>query len=133
MVSPHQPLHAWRLVDAGPGVAPRDDIVDAALAREHATLTYGERCFELTRSVEAGRKCFLRLTEVGRLIATGSGRPVLVFARDGYRAEQRIAPCQDALDRAVMRDLDAQALSALGRTLLDEAARVIDNEVGLPS
>jgi hypothetical protein len=131
MVSPHQPLHAWRVVGAPSGVAPSDHIVDAALARDHATLTYGERCFELTHTVGAGSARFLRLTEVGRLSATGSGRSVLVFVDDGYQAEQRIAPCQDAWDSAVLRDLDARALSALGRALLDEAARVIDDEEGI--
>ena len=124
-MSPHQPLHAWHLVEAVPGVAPRDDIVDAALARDHVTLTYGERCFELMRTVEAGGKCFLRLSEVGRLSLTGSGRAVLVFASGGYQAEQRIAPCKDALDGAVLRHLDAQARSALGQALLDEAARAV--------
>ena len=97
------------------------------------TLTYGARCFELTRTVEAGGKCFLRLTEVGRLAATGSGPAVLVFASGGYQAEQRVAPCKDALDGAVLRHLDARALSALGRALLDEAARAIDHEEGLLS
>ena len=44
-----------------------DDAVDAALALGHATLTYGERCFEFTYSVEKSGACFLRLEEVGRL------------------------------------------------------------------
>ena len=130
---PLDPLHSWHLVDAPPGAASDADLVEAALSRDHVTLTYGEHCFELTRTVEAGGKCFLRLSEVGRLSLTGSGRPVLVFASGGYQAEQRIAPCKDALDGAVLRHLDAQARSALGRTLLDEAARVIDSEGGLPS
>ena len=130
---PLDPLHSWQLVDAPPGAAIDPDLVEAALARDHATLTYGERCFELTRTLEAGGRCFLRLAEVGRLSRTGSGRAVLVFASGGYRAEQRIAPCQDALDGAVLRHLDAQARSALGRTLLDEAARAIDDEGGFLS
>ena len=56
--------------------------------------------------------------------ATGSGRAVLVFARDGYRAEQRIVPCRDALDAEVLPDIDARALQALGRALLEDAAQV---------
>ena len=105
-----------------------DDAVDAALARGHATLTYGERCFELTYSVEEGGACFLRLEEVGRLTTTGSGRAILVFARDGYRAEQRVVPCRDALDAEVLRDIDSRALQALGLALLDDAARALDGE-----
>ncbi len=126
----HEPRHAWHLVDAPPGAETvGEDLLNEALSRDHVTLTYGERCFELTNVVEAGGTCFLRLAEVGRLSRTGSGRAVLVFARGGYQAEQRIAPCKDALDGAVLRDLDAGARSALGRALLDEAARVMDSEV----
>ena len=126
--------HAWHLLDAPPGAETvGEDLLDEALSRDHVTLTYGTRCFELMRTVEAGDKCLLRLTEVGRLTATGSGRAVLVLASGGYQAEQRIAPCQDALDGAVLRHLDAGALSAVGWALLDEVARAIDNEGGLLS
>ena len=129
-VRPLDPPHSWHVVDAPSGAeVAGEDALDEALLRDHVTLTYGYRCFELTRTVEAGGTCFLRLSEVGRLSRTGSGRSVLVFASGGYRAEQRIAPCHDALDGAVMRDLDAQARSALGRALLDEAARALDSEV----
>ena len=128
------PLRSWHVVDAPPGAEVVGvDALDEALSRDHVTLTYGERCFELTRTVEAGGKCFLRLSEVGRLGLTGGGRAVLVFASGGYRAEQRVAPCQDAWDRAVLRDIDPRALSALGRTLLDDAARVMDGEGSLLS
>ena len=132
MVRQLDPLHSWHLVDAPPGAASDADAVDAALGRGHATLTYGERCFELTNTVEAGGACYLRIASIGRLTATGSGRVVLVFARDGYRAEQRIAPCRDALDREALRDIDAGALQALGRALLDDAARALDGEDRLP-
>ena len=127
-VSLQQPQHLWRLVDAPPGAAVSDDIVDEALSRDHVTLAYGERCFELTNTVEAGGACYLRLVEIGRVTDSGSGAPILIFARHGYRAEQRIVPCCDALDRAVLPDIGARALSALGRALLDDTARVIDGE-----
>ena len=122
------PLHAWHLVDAAPGAAGHDEAVDAALALGHATLAYGERCFELTYTVEAGGACFLRLDEIGRLTRTGSGRSILVFARDGYHAEQRIAPCRDALDAEVLPDIDPRALQALGLALLEDAAHSLDRE-----
>jgi hypothetical protein len=128
MEKPPDPLHSWRLADAAPGAVGRDDAVEAALANGHATLAYGERCFEFTYAVEEGGACFLRLEEVGRLIATGTGRPVLVFARDGYRAEQRIVPCRDALDAEVLPDIDPRAKQALGRALLEDAARALDGE-----
>ena len=121
------PLHSWHLVDAPPG-AGDDDAVDAALARGHATLTYGERCFEFTYTAEPGGACFLRLEEVGRLTSTGSGRSMLVFTRDGYHAEQRVVPCRDALDAEVLRDIDPRALQALGLTVLEDAARGLDRE-----
>ena len=126
------PLHSWRLVDAAPGVASHDEAVDVALARGHATLTYGERCFELTYTAEVGGKCLLRLEEIGRLTRTGSGRSILVFARDGYSAEQRIAPCRNALDAEVLRDLDPRALQALARGLLEDAARVLERGARSP-
>jgi hypothetical protein len=125
------PLHSWRVVDAPRGVAGHD-AVDAALARGQATLSYGERCFEFTYAIEEGRACFLRLEEVGRLTATGSGRAILVFARDGYRAEQRVVPCRDALDAEVLRDIDPRALLALGLAMLDDAARALDTEERSP-
>ncbi len=66
--------------------------------------------------------------EVGRVSATGSGQTILALARDGYRVEQRVAPCRDALDAEVLRDLDHRALQALGWALLDDAARALDGE-----
>ena len=132
METPLDPLHSWHLVDAPPSAARSDDAVDAALASGHATLTYGERCFEYTYTAEEGGACFLRLEEVGRLSATGSGRAVLVFARDGYRAEQRVVPCRDALDAEVLSDVDPRALQALGRVLLEDAARVLDSRQRSP-
>lgn len=122
-------LHSWHLVDAPPG-ATSHDALEAALALGHATLTYGERCFEFTYSVEEKGACFLRFEEVGRLTKTGSGRSILVFARDGYHIEQRIVPCRDGFDAEVLPDIDPAALQALGLALLDEAARVLDGEVG---
>ena len=122
------PLHSWRPVDALPGAASDADAVDALLARGHATLAYGEGCFEFTTSLEVGGACFLRLVEVGRAGATGSGRTPLVSAHDGYRIEQRVAPCRTALDAEVLYDLDPKALQALGRALLDDAARGLDGE-----
>ena len=61
------PLHSWHLVEAPPGAASQRRAVDAALARGHATLTYGEHCFEFTYTAEEDGACFLRLAEVGRL------------------------------------------------------------------
>ncbi len=128
MVRLSHPLHSWHLVDAPPGAAVDAETVEAAFTRGQATLTYGERCFEFTNTVEAGGECSLRLEEVGRVTASGSGKALLVFSQDGYRAEQRIAPCRDALDGALLRDMDAQALQTLARSLLDEAARAMDIE-----
>ena len=126
------PLHSWHLVDTAPGAAGRVDAVEAALASGNATLTYGERCFEFSYTVEEGGACFQRLEEVGRVTASGGGRAVLVFARDGYRAEQRIVPCRDALDAEALPDLDPEAMQALGRTLLEDAGRVLDGEERSP-
>jgi aspartate oxidase len=120
------PLHSWRVVEAPPG-ASDDDAVEAALASGHATLTYGERCFEFTFAVEEGGACFLRLDEVGHLTATGSGRAILVFTRHGYHAERRIVPCRDALDAEVLRDLGGEALQVLGLGLLEDAALGLDS------
>ena len=129
---PLGPPHSGQFVDAPPGAASEADLVEAALSRDHVTLTYGERCFELTRTVEAGGKCFLRFTEVGRLAATGSGPAVLVFASGGYRAEQRIAPCQDAWDKAVLREIAPDAPGALGGALR-RAAVPPSTSTGAPS
>ena len=128
MEAPPESLHSWRLVDAPRGLVNHDDAIDTALARGRATLTYGERCFEFTYSVGERSACFLRLEEVGRLSATGSGRAVLVFARDGYHVEQRVVPCRDGLDADVLPDIGPKALQALGRALLDDAARGLDSE-----
>ncbi len=128
MEAPPDSLHSWRLVDALSCVADHDDAVDAALARGQATLTYGQRCFEFTYSVRERSACFLRLEEVGRLSAMGSGRAVLVFTRDGYHSEQRVVPCRDGFDGDVLPDIDPRALQALGRALLDDAARGLDSE-----
>ncbi len=126
----HEPRHAWHLVDAPPGAETvGEDLLDEALSRDHVTLTYGERCFELTHIVEAGGTCFLRLARSAASAARGAAGRCSSSPRGGYQAEQRIAPCKDALDGAVLRDLDAGARSALGRTLLDEAARALDSEV----
>ena len=51
---------------------------------------------------------------------TGSDRSILIFARDGYHAEQRIAPCRDGFDAEVLPNLNASALQALGLALLDD-------------
>ena len=128
---PLSPLHSWHLVDASPGAAGDAATLEAAFTRGQATLTYGERCFEFTNTVEAGGECSLRLEEVGRVTAGGSGKSLLVFSQDGYRAEERIAPCRDALDGALLRDIDVQVLQALARALLDDAARAMDVEEGL--
>ncbi len=128
METPLDSLHSWHLVDAPPSVAETAHAIDAALARGHATLAYGEHCFEFTYSVEVRGACFLRLEEVGRLTMTGSGRSILIFARDGYHAEQRIAPCRDGFDAEVLPNLNASALQALGLALLDDAARDLDDE-----
>ena len=128
MVRPLRPLHSWHLVDAPPGVAAHAETVETAFTRGQATLTYGERCFEFTNTVEAGGECSLRLQEVGRVTASGSGKALLVFSPDGYRAEERSAPCRDALDGALLRDIDAQVLQTLARALLDDAARAMDVE-----
>jgi len=127
-VRPLCPLHAWQLVDAPPGAASYARAVEAAFRRGQATLTYGERCFELTNTVEAGGECSLRLAEIGRVTVSGSGRALLVFSPGGYRAEERIAPCRDALDGALPRDIDAQVVQAYARALLDDAARAMDDE-----
>ena len=123
---PQQPLHSWRLVEAPPGAATREDVVEAVLSRTHATLVYGESCFEVTTSVEAGGLCALHLERVGRLAATGSGPPVLVFAGDDYSDEQAVAPCRDALDGSALWDGDAEVLRATLGTLLDDAAHAMD-------
>ena len=119
------------LVDAPPG-ASDDDALDAALARDHATLAYGEHCFEFTSKVGSDGDCLLRLQELGRLTTTASGRSILVFAHEGHEAEERIAPCRDALDRIVLRAPEAGVLVAFGRALLADAARALDDEEGLP-
>jgi len=126
METPPDSLHSWHLVGAPAAAASHDDAVEAALALGHTTLTYGERCFEFTYSVEERRACFLRLKQVGRLSATGSGRAVLVFARDGYRVEQRVVPCRDGLDAEVLPDIDPKAPQTLGWALLEDTARVLD-------
>ena len=118
------PLHSWHLIDASPDAASDDCAGDEALARNHATLAYGERCFELTNTVEPNGDCLLRLAEVGRLSAAGGGRAILALVRDGYRAEERIAPCRGPMDEAA----DAEALRTPGRALLDSAARDLDRE-----
>ena len=130
MTSPH-PLHSWRLIDASSDAASDDCAGDEALARNHATLAYGERCFELTNAVEPNGDRHLRLAEVGRLSADGSGRAILALVRDGYRAEERIAPCRGSLDEATLREVDAKVLRVLGRALLGDAARDLDREGGL--
>ena len=98
MDRPPDPSHSWHLVDAPSGTSD-DDALDAALESEHATLAYGEHCFEFTSKVGSDGDCLLRLHELGRLTATASGRSILVFAREGHEAEERIVPCGDALDR----------------------------------
>ena len=124
-----RPLHDWRLVDAPSGAETAGgDILNEALLRDHATLSYGERCFEFIYVAKEGDVCFLRLVEVGRLTKTGSGRSILVFARNGYHVEQRVAPCRDALDAEVLRDLDPEALRALGSAMLEETALGLDSE-----
>ena len=122
------PLHCWYLADASRGSESGEAAVEAALGSGHATLTYGERCFEFTYTAEQRGACFLRLEEVGHLTRTGSGRMVLIFARDGYRAEERVAPCRDGFDAEVLPCIDAEALQALGRALLDDAARALDGK-----
>ena len=126
METPPDSLHSWHLVDAPPGAAKGDGAVEAALADGHATLAYGERCFELTYSIEVRGACFLRLEEVGRLSMTVSGRSILIFTRDGYRLEQRVVPCRDGFDAEVLPCVDPAALQALGLALLDNASRDLD-------
>ena len=126
------PLHSWRLVEAPPGAAPPEDVVEAVLSRTHATLVYGESCFEVTTAAEAGGLCVLRLVHVGRLAATGSGPPVLVFAAGDYSAEQHVAPCRDALDGSALWDGDAEVLRATLGALLDDAAHAMDVEERSP-
>ena len=99
------------------------------LARNHATLAYGERCFELTNTVEPNGDSLLRLAEVGRLAATGP--MTLGLVRDGYRDEQRTAPCRGSMDEAARSAVDARVLRVHGRALLDDAARDLDSKVGL--
>jgi hypothetical protein len=125
--SPH-PLHSWHLIDASPDAASHHCAGDEALARTHATLAYGERCFELTNTVEPNGDCLLSLSEVGRLSAAGSGRAILALAPDGYRAEERIATCRRSMDEVALSEVDDDALCALGRTLLDDAARDLDRK-----
>ena len=129
---PQQPLHSWRLVEAPPGAAPSEDVAEAVLSRSHATLVYGESCFEVTTAAEAGGLCVLRLEYVGRLAATGSGPPVLVFAAGHYSAEQHVAPCRDALDGSALWDGDAEVLRATVGALLDDAAHAMDVEERTP-
>jgi hypothetical protein len=128
METPPDSLHSWHLVDTPPGAVSDGGAVSAALALGHATLAYGERCFELTYGLGERGACFLRLKEVGRLTRTGSGRSVLVFARDGYSIEQRVTPCRDGFDAKVLPHIDPPALQALGEALLDDAARDLDQE-----
>lgn len=125
-MSPLRPLHSWQLVDAPPGAAADAETVEAAFNRGQATLTYGERCFEFTNTVEAGGECSLRLEEIGRVTVSGKGKALLVFSPGGYLAEERIAPCRDARDRALLRDVNAQRLQTHARALLDDAARAMD-------
>lgn len=122
-----QPFHSWHLHDAPPD-ATDSGVGDEVLARNHATLTYGERCFELTNTVEPNGDSLLRLAEVGRFAA--SGPMTLGLVRDGYRDEQRIAPCSGSMDEAARHEVDAKVLRVLGRALLDGAARDLDGRVG---
>ena len=121
------PPYSWHLVDAPPG-ASDDDALDAALESEHATLAYGEHCFEFTSKVGSDGDCLLRLHELGRLTTTASGRSILVFAREGHEAEERIVPCHDALDRIARPAAESGVLVASGRALLADAARLLDDE-----
>jgi hypothetical protein len=116
------------MIDASPDAASDDCACDEALARKHATLTYGERCFELTNTVEPNGDCLLRLAEVGRLSAAGSGRAILALVRDGYRAEKLIAACRGSMDEVDLREVDVGVLRTLARALLDDAARDVDGE-----
>jgi hypothetical protein len=125
-VKPQQPLHCWRLVEPPPGAVPPEDVVEAVLTRTHATLVYGESCFVVTTAVEGGGLCVLRLEYLGRLAATGSGRPVLIFAGGDSGAEQQVAPCRDALDGSAVWDGGAEALRATLGALLDDAAHAMD-------
>jgi hypothetical protein len=54
----------------------------------------------------------------------------LALVRDGYRGQQRIAPCRGSMDEAAQHEADASALRVSGRALLDDAARDLDSEVG---
>ena len=53
---------------------------------------------------------------------------MLVFARSDYSAEQRVAPCRDALDGSDLWDGDAEVLRATLGALLDDAAHAMDVE-----
>ncbi len=57
---------------------------------------------------------------------------MLVFARSDYSAEQRVAPCRDALDGSALWDGDAEVLRASLGALLDDAAHAMDVEERSP-
>ena len=124
-----QTIHNWELAD---GLAVEDlggDAIGVALSHDHATLWYGSHCFEFTKSVDEHGECLLRLEEVGRSVATGSGPTVMLFVEHGYLKEQRLALCRAIfVDHVDEPDIDALLLRVTGRALLADAARIMDVE-----
>ena len=122
---PRQPRHSWRLVGA-PGAAPPEDVVEAVLSRSHATLVYGESCFEVTTAVEAGGLCVLRLVMSAAWPRRGAGRRCSSSRAATTSTSRAVAPCRDALDGSALCDGDREVLRATLGALLDDAAHAMD-------